>query len=378
MIPVFFSGGTALRALSRELASQNLESVHIVSVFDSGGSSAAIRKAFAMPAVGDLRNRLLALANRRQIPPQVLDFCNMRLSKNDRDEASRQLARIADPANDFWKSVPQHLACAFLHNLRYFLERKPPSFDARNASVGNLLITGAYLEYNRNLAPALSLYGNLLHIKGTVTPIANANAHLGAVLENGAIIVGQHLFSSLDAKVEKLFLTVHEPGARKPDELDECRPPLLPDAAAWLGLASIICFPMGSFYSSILANLLPKGVGAAVARSPAIKLFIPNSGHDSENCGLGLAAQAAQILKYLRRDAPDSPTSRLIGHMLVDTQHGVYPGGCDSAVRRAIAEMGINLVDKPVVSRHNPCMHEPAATLEAIFQIASAQSHGNL
>ena len=62
--PLFFSGGTALRRLSQELVHYTHNSVHIITPFDSGGSSAKLRRAFHMPAVGDLRNRLLALADR--------------------------------------------------------------------------------------------------------------------------------------------------------------------------------------------------------------------------------------------------------------------------------------------------------------------------
>ena len=76
---VFFTGGTALRDLSRQLTSYTHNSVHLITPFDSGGSSAALRRAFAMPAVGDIRNRLLALADSDLVPRSVLDFCARRL-----------------------------------------------------------------------------------------------------------------------------------------------------------------------------------------------------------------------------------------------------------------------------------------------------------
>ena len=38
-------------------------STHLITPFDSGGSSASLREAFGMLSVGDLRNRLLALAD---------------------------------------------------------------------------------------------------------------------------------------------------------------------------------------------------------------------------------------------------------------------------------------------------------------------------
>ncbi|MFP3427373.1 2-phospho-L-lactate transferase CofD family protein, partial [Pseudoalteromonas sp. SIMBA_162] len=40
--------------------------------------------------------------------------------------------------------------------------------------------------------------------------------------------------------------------------------------------AELICFPPGSFSSSVLANLLPKGVGRAVLANPCPKVYIPN------------------------------------------------------------------------------------------------------
>ena len=60
---LFFSGGTALNDLSRVLKRYTHNSIHLVTPYDSGGSSAKLRNAFDMPAVGDLRSRLMALAD---------------------------------------------------------------------------------------------------------------------------------------------------------------------------------------------------------------------------------------------------------------------------------------------------------------------------
>ena len=93
---VFFTGGTALRDLSRRLTAHTHNSVHLVTTFDSGGSSAALRRAFAMPAVGDLRNRLLALADSAVVPASVLEFCARRLpAVGHGPSAARRLAEYA-------------------------------------------------------------------------------------------------------------------------------------------------------------------------------------------------------------------------------------------------------------------------------------------
>ena len=60
---LFFSGGSALNGVSHVLKNYTHNSTHMVTPFDSGGSSAKLRKAFSMPSIGDLRSRQVALAN---------------------------------------------------------------------------------------------------------------------------------------------------------------------------------------------------------------------------------------------------------------------------------------------------------------------------
>ncbi len=61
---VGIGGGTGLPVLLRGLAGQTDVSVSaIVTVADNGGSSGRLRDDFGMPAVGDLRNCLVALSD---------------------------------------------------------------------------------------------------------------------------------------------------------------------------------------------------------------------------------------------------------------------------------------------------------------------------
>ncbi|RMF87959.1 MAG: GAK system CofD-like protein, partial [Nitrospinota bacterium] len=72
---LFFSGGTALSRLSQTLIRYTHNSIHLVTPFDSGGSSAKLRQAFHMPSVGDIRNRLIALADRSI--PGIPEVCQL-------------------------------------------------------------------------------------------------------------------------------------------------------------------------------------------------------------------------------------------------------------------------------------------------------------
>ncbi|MDE7370901.1 MAG: GAK system CofD-like protein [Desulfovibrio sp.] len=375
--PLFFSGGTALRATSRALASRTRHSVHLLTTFDSGGSSAALRRAFAMPAVGDIRNRLVALADADAVPPAALDFFTARLpAEGDPEELRGRLSAMGQAVHPVWRTMPEAYARAFRLHLGHFLRRMPASFDPRLASLGNLLLAGGYLRHKRDLTPPIALFSQLLHVRGTVLPTVEESLHLAAELADGTLVVGQHEFKALAAPVARLLLTVHEPGrdaddGAGPGAPTPCRPRLSSVAAEHVRTASAICYPMGSFYSSVLANLLPSGVGQAVARRASPKVFIPNTGTAAAQAGLGVAGQVAAILRTLRADAPWARTEELLQVVLVDSRHGRYEGGLGSETVRALEAMGVRLEDRDMVREAEPDRHDPEAVAQALLEICA-------
>ncbi|MDR1857696.1 MAG: GAK system CofD-like protein [Desulfovibrio sp.] len=368
---VLFTGGTALRGLARALARHTTNCAHLVTTFDSGGSSAALRKAFAMPAVGDLRNRLLALADDKVVPGDVLAFCASRLPEEGDPKALRQRLRDTGMADaQAWAAMPPVFAEALRLHLVYFLERMPDDFDPIRACLGNLVLAGGYLHHARDFGPALSFFSRLFRTRGTVLPIANESLHLCALLADGTCIVGQHHFASLPAPVKEIFLTVHEPDRNAPP--DRCRPTAAREILPHLRSASAICYPMGSFFSSVLVNLLPRGVGEAIAATDCEKIFIPNSGPDPELRGLTLTDQLRMLLEVLHEDVPDVPDRRLLGRVLVDTRHGDYRETAWEDVRDWLARRGIALTDRDIVTATDVRRHDPEATARALLECCAS------
>lgn len=374
---VFFTGGTALRGLSRELTRYTHNSVHLVTPFDSGGSSAALRRAFAMPAVGDIRNRLLALADSSTVPARVLELCAARLPAEnaDPDCLRQELREMGSAAHVIWRGIPSLFADALRLHLNFFLQRMPADFDPFSACLGNLALAGGYLHHKRMFAPVLAFFSRLLQARGIILPIVNESLHLAAELEDGSAVIGQHYFKTLRQPVRRLFLTVHEPDRVRshvqgvaPD-LTPCRPPLVPSAVTYLRSAGAICYPMGSFYTSVLANLLPQGVGRSVSSARCPKIFIPNSGLDAELHGLTVSGQAAMILRHLREDAPDAPAESLLQYVLVDSRNGRYEGGLCREERVALSNLGVRLIEKLLVCENDPQMHIPELTAKALLEI---------
>lgn len=373
---VFFTGGTALRALSQELTLHTHNSVHLVTPFDSGGSSAVLRREFHMAAVGDVRNRLVALADRELVPPAVMHIWDERLPpEGERDSLLQILYSLASERDPVWVDVPRVFGEVLRLHLRYFLDHLPLTFDPRLASVGNLLLVGGFLHHKRRLGPVLSFMSRLLQVRGTVLPIVNGNLHLAAELEDGTLLLGQHRITgrgeeALPAPVRRLFLT-----KQSPDFADSstgtagtapapCTAQLTTLAGTLLRAADAICYPMGSFYTSVMANLLPQGVGRAVAEAPCPKLYIPNSGEDPEQSGMSVSRAVFLLLESLRQDAGPVPAKQLLQKVLVDTCHGLYAGGVDM---EGITAQGVEVVDMALVYPHDPQKHNPQLTAKALL-----------
>ncbi len=363
---VFFTGGTALRALSRHLAAHAVPAAHIVTTFDSGGSTAALRRAFAMPAPGDIRHRLGALADPAAVPPRVLDIWEWRAPEDgDPARLREEMRAMGDVWHPFWLDVPEAFAEPLRRYFRDFLDHMPAAFDPRAACFGNLVLAGGFLRHGRRLAPILAACGRLLAVRGSVLPVVEGGFHLAAELQDGGIRIGQHRFGSPAQPVRRLFLTVHDP-EHGLCEATPCRPRLAPRAAAAIEAAGVLCYPMGSFYSSVLANLLPEGAGRRIAAADCPKIFIPNSGGDRECPGHTVAGQVDLLLRTLRDDAPDAPPSRLLTHVLVDSLRGRYDGHGDW---EGLRELGIRLIDMPAVMPHEPQRHDPRAVAGVLLRL---------
>jgi CofD-related protein of GAK system len=366
---LFFTGGTALRGLSRRLKLYTENSIHLVTPFDSGGSSSLLRQAFHMPAVGDLRSRLMALADETERGnPEVYRLFSHRFPPDVANaELVRELASMSRGDHPLVKDVAMPLGRLIRTHLRIFLEQMPAGFDLQRASVGNLILAGGYLNNERDLESVVFLFSRLVHARGVVALTAESNYHLSARLADGTIVVGQHRLTGRDAPaiesaVEDLSLVA---------SLDDTTPveaAIDERTRQLITRADLIAYPMGSFYSSVIANLLPRGVGRAIRDAACPKIYVPNTGTDPEQVGMTVGTAVEQLVRYVGQDAGGRIEPRTaLDAVLLDESDAPYTIPLDLD---RIGALGIDVIRLPLVAGENGKI-DPEALARVLVSLGS-------
>jgi CofD-related protein of GAK system len=361
---LFFSGGSALNGVAQCLKRYTHNSIHLVTPFDSGGSSQGLRLAFNMPAIGDLRSRLMALANETVLGhPDVFRLFTHRFPKQaEAADLARQLEAMIAGSHPLIEAIEQPMRTLIQNQLGMFHAARPKNFDLRGASIGNLILAGGYLNQNQQLEPIIFLVAKLVGVQGTVRAVTDANLHLGADLADGETVIGQHLLTGkehapLTVPIRDLFLN-RDLASRAPVSAR------FPDRnRSLMQSADLICYAPGSFYTSLIANLLPEGVGKAIAARTVPKVYVPGIGADPETGTMTLADKVATLLAYLRRDAgEDCPAEKLLNFVLVDAD-------VPESETNGIEDHGVRVVRLDLVSKASAPYYDPAPLCEALVSL---------
>ncbi|QNU65217.1 GAK system CofD-like protein [Vreelandella titanicae] len=347
---LFFSGGTALRHFSEVLTDYTHNSIHLVTPFDSGGSSAELRRAFAMPAVGDLRARLLVLADDSVTGhPEVAALFSHRLVAQGLEDAAakaaleQSLQALVSAKHPLLKAIAEPMRSLIQSYIAVFYKHMPNNFNLAGASVGNLILTGGYLIHDRSLDPIAFLFGQLIKTRGTVRTTTDANLQLEVLLESGRTIIGQHCFTGKEtAQIDSPIRAIKLSGeADDIDTLDASK--VCKETRKLIDSAELLVFPPGSFYSSVIANLLPKGVDKALAKNPSPKVYVPSLGTDLETLGMTLVDQVQVLNEHLSGTLePLSSKRSSIDFLLFDSQ--LLSVSADQ-IETLRDEMGIQIID---------------------------------
>ncbi|MEI2664861.1 MULTISPECIES: YvcK family protein [Rossellomorea] len=226
---VVIGGGTGLPVLLRGLKRHPIDISAIVTVADDGGSSGRLRDSLDIPPPGDIRNVLAALSEVEPLVEQMFQH---------RFETTNELSGHA---------------------------------------LGNLIIA-ALASITGDFVHAIQEMSRVLNVKGKVLPSANQSVILKAEMEDGTIVTGESAIPKAGKKIKRVFL--------KPDSIKA-----LGETLRAIKEADLIVMGPGSLYTSILPNLLVPGIGEAVCKAEAKKMYICN-----------IMTQAGETLDYSASD----------------------------------------------------------------------------
>jgi len=154
-------------------------------------------------------------------------------------------------------------------------------------SFGNILIS-ALEQVTGSFDKAIEKTSEILNIKGKVIPITLEDITLIAKLENGMVLQGEHKIDTSNLTgLEKIYL-------KKDAEAN-------PKALKAIEKADLIIIGPGDIYTSLLPNLLVRGVPKAIKKNKNPKVFVCNLmnklGHTNNFCIVDLVEEIEKYLK---------------------------------------------------------------------------------
>ncbi|HTD97574.1 MAG TPA: gluconeogenesis factor YvcK family protein [Edaphobacter sp.] len=229
----------------------------VVTVTDDGGSSGRLREDFKMLPPGDIRNCMVALSEDEHLLSKLFQF---------RFEQG----------------------------------------ELEGHSFGNLFVA-ALSHITGDFAQAVQMSSQILATRGRIFPATNTDVTLAARMDDGSLVRGETNITASKKTIVELML---EPETAGP----------LPETIEAIANADLISLGPGSLYTSLITNLLVRGIPEALAASGATRVFVCNL-MTQANESLGLTASQhiekimqhagnAQIFDYaLINTAPISPAA---------------------------------------------------------------------
>lgn len=308
---VLFSGGTACRTINLALSQRGYRLTRIVPAWDSGGSSKVLREAFGMMPIGDVRQALMTMAHGEGRGGAVVKVCNARLSGDlPPAELAAELDYYVSGRHPLIERMQPAMRNAVLGFLTLFREQAGSDLDLRDGSIGNFVLTGAYLANGRDIVRAVSVFRELCGIDGNVWPVSSsADIELRGILNDDRVIDQQNRLTSLN----DTELIVGIAGV----ELYRSSSPSLPQASEQVidavSAADAIVFGPGSFWTSIYPHLLVDGVIEAVAANrSARRVFVGNILECVETRGATLGILVDRIIR--RMDSGNGDLTHVLGN----------------------------------------------------------------
>ncbi len=312
---VAIGGGHGLSHLLLGLKEYTANLTAIVTVADSGGSSGRLREEFNIVAPGDIRNCLVALADAPALMGELFQY------------------RFAEGG-----SLKGH-------------------------NFGNLFLTAMVQITKGDFKKAVEESSKVLAIRGKVIPSTGHDVHLIAEFMDGTKTKGEARIPEANTLIKRLSLT---PEDATPTD----------DALVAIAQADIIVMGPGSLYTSILPNLIIKGMGEAISASPAYKIYVCNVMTQKGETDGFCASDHVRVL--LEHTGPKLLDACLINDAVVSNEEALkryraenaYPVAADEG---RIKALGVKVVATDLLSVADYVRHDSKKLTAALIKLIETQ-----
>jgi uncharacterized cofD-like protein len=269
----------------------------VVTVTDDGGSSGRLRRELNMLPPGDIRNCLVAVSEDESL-----------LSK-------------------------------------LFQHRFSSSGELEGHSFGNLFLA-ALTAMTGDFAVAVKKAADILATRGHILPATTANVQLEAVMEDGSRVMGETKINASEKRITELTIVPENPEP-------------LPQTLRAIAEADVITIGPGSLFTSLVPNLLVRGIPEAIAGSRAVKVFICNLMTEAnESLHMKASDHIRAIYNHSSRKIFDyalvnsAPVSPAMKERYAEER--AEPVECDTA---AIEKLGVKCVTGDFVEENHFARH---------------------
>src|ERR1041385_2918398 len=222
----------------------------LVTVSDDGGSSGRLRRELGMLPPGDVRNCLVALSQDENLISKLFQY------------------------------------------------RFSSSGDLEGHNFGNLFLA-ALTAMTGDFAAAVKQAAEILATRGHILPATSANVQLEAIMDDGSHVLGETNINASQRRIVEL-------------QIVPANPEPLPQALEAIACADVITMGPGSLFTSLVPNLLVRGIPEAIASSAAVKVFICNLMTEANE---SLNMKASDHIKAIYAHSP----RRIFDYALVNT-----------------------------------------------------------
>ena len=190
----------------------------IVTVADDGGSTGRIRSLYNIPAMGDIRNVLLALRTKDNFISDLLAY-------------------------------------------RFSSALYSDDFDIIGHNLGNLMMT-ALTDTEGSFLKAITTLKEALGVKAEIIPSSLDIITLYAKMDDDTIVSGEANIPSFNHHIKEVFYL------KAPKATEE--------AIQAIKEADLVIYGIGSVYTSIIPNIIIPKIKEAIAKTKAYKVYFAN------------------------------------------------------------------------------------------------------